>query len=358
MAERGRRGAAATLFDRAGAAAVVSALRRRVRGRLTILAYHRVLDVPDEDAYEHDIELVSASVDGFDQQVAHLARHYHPMTFREVLGCLDRGEPLPAGACVITFDDGFADNYLNAFPVLQRWKVPATIFVATGYLDAQETFWYDRLAHAVLKTKRPVVSAEGVPPITLGADIAHRRGAVKDLLNILKRMPDAQRRANTRAMLEDLLPQAAAWNAASAPMTWEMVAEMSRGGIEFGSHTVNHPVLSRLGVDELRMELRDSKRRIEEVVGTPVEVIAYPVGGSDAFTGLVQREVRSAGYRLGLTYMAGVDHVSTWNPYAIRRLQVERYLDGAWFRAMLASPEIFAYGTGHKGVSEDVPEPS
>lgn len=343
-AKPSQRARAAGLLERAGIIGLVGAIRRRASGTLTVLAYHRILDVPDEDAFEFDIELVSASVDEFNQQIAYLKQHFHPMTFREVLDHVDGGSALPSGACVVTFDDGFADNFHHAFPVLKRWGVPASIFVSTGYLDSQETFWYDRLAHAVLITKAGHVRMPGAPEIVLGRGIRARRPVVKSLLRDLKAMHDHRRREAIAALHEQLLPGGPKAFRESAPMTWEMAAEMSRWGIEFGSHTVSHPVLSMLTHDALRSELRDSKLRIEQVLGKTIDVIAYPLGGADAFSPRVQEEVRAAGYQIGLSYIPGVENVKTWNPYAIRRLHVERYVDPSWFRAMLVAPRLFGQG--------------
>ena len=137
----GKRKLAATLLERVGAIQATTALRAKFSKTVTILAYHRVLDIAEEDSFPFDIELVSASVSAFTSQMQYVKQHFTPMSFASLLQCLDRGGPPPPGAVIITFDDGFADNYYNAFPVLKKFNIPATIFLSTGYIDNQNISW-------------------------------------------------------------------------------------------------------------------------------------------------------------------------------------------------------------------------
>jgi peptidoglycan/xylan/chitin deacetylase (PgdA/CDA1 family) len=121
------------------------------------------------------------------------------------------------------------------------------------------------------------------------------------------------------------------------------VKEMSAAGIEFGSHSVTHPVLSRVGPEQLAHELAASKRRIEEAIGKRVDTFAYPVGGEGAYNDTVLAAVRDAGYRLAVSYRTGVATPGRWDPYAIPRLAIEPYMDPLLYQATLAVPEMFAY---------------
>lgn len=338
----GKRDIAAGILGRLGITRAAQALARPPAGSVAILAYHRVLDVPDEDTYPFDIELVSASVGAFRRQMDHVARHFHPITFATLLAHLDRGTPPPPRSLIVTFDDGFLDNYLEAFPVLREKGIPATIFVSTGYIDRQENFWYERVANAVLASR----SGRGELPdgrvLELGPDIPSRRAAVKQILAALKRVPDGERRRLVQQAVMQFDPDGRCdGDPRSGPLTWDHVREMSAAGIEFGSHSVDHPVLSRVDDEGLRREFTESRARIEEVTGRAVQVVAYPVGGPDAFDGRVKAAAREAGYRLGVSYVTGIENTSSWDPFAIRRLHVERYTGEALFRAMLAMPRTF-----------------
>jgi peptidoglycan/xylan/chitin deacetylase (PgdA/CDA1 family) len=326
-----------------GAMRIATALRSRFTRAVPILAYHRILDVPNEDEFPFDVELVSASVSAFAEQMTFLKDHYQPITLSALLSCVDDARPPPRGAIVVTFDDGFADNYYNAFPILRRLGIPATIFLPTGYLDRQQMFWYEKLTHDVMTTRATQLRLLDEVPLSIGEDAPSRRSVLAALLRRLKRVPN-QVRLDCLSDLERQLSPAVDCNGdpRSGPMNWEQVAEMARAGIEFGSHSVTHPVLSMLDPPDLDFELRASKASIEAATGNPCQTIAYPVGGREAFNPRVQQAVQAAGYRLGLSYVSGVDVPADWDPFALRRLHVERYTGTNRFRAMLAAPALFA----------------
>jgi peptidoglycan/xylan/chitin deacetylase (PgdA/CDA1 family) len=338
----GKKAAAARLLKRLGVLSLAAAVRARQASAVTILAYHRVLDLPSEETFPYDVELVSASVEDFARQMKYVKERFTPISFADLLRFLDRGENPPRGSVIVTFDDGFADNYHNAFPVLKALQVPATIFLATGYLDQQEQYWYEKLTYAVMTTRMAQAAIQGLGSIPLGETVLARRQAVKRLLRELKRMPNRARVETVGTLLKQLLPDGDAGpDPRSGPMTWEQVREMAQHNIEFGSHSVTHPVLSQLEPAQLAFELEHSKNRIEAMSDAPVKVIAYPVGGEEAFNDAVRKAVRTAGYRLGVSYIPGVNRYRDWDPYALRRLHVERYVDDAYFRAMMVLPGLF-----------------
>jgi peptidoglycan/xylan/chitin deacetylase (PgdA/CDA1 family) len=116
---------------------------------------------------------------------------------------------------------------------------------------------------------------------------------------------------------------------------------MSANNIEFGSHSVTHPVLSKVPPEKLTFEVQHSRQRIEFELQKPVQVIAYPVGGIEAFDQNVRTAVLNAGYRLGVSYIPGIQRPNQWDSLALRRVHVERYVNNNFFKAMLSAPEIF-----------------
>ena len=339
----GKRDAAARVLAGTGALDIATALRRRFARAVPILAYHRILDVPNEDEFPFDIELVSASVSAFAEQMTFIKDQYQPITLADLLACLDNERPPPRGAIVVSFDDGFADNYYNAFPILRRLGIPATIFLSTGYLDRQEMYWYEKLTHDVMTTRATQLRLLDEPPWAIGEDARSRRSVMAELLRRLKRVRNPLRLGCLADLDRQLSPpKDCNDDSRSGPMTWGQVAEMARAGIEFGSHSVTHPVLSMLDPAALDFELQASKASIEAVTGQPCQTIAYPVGGVETFNPQVQQAAQAAGYRLGLTYVTGVDVPADWDPFALHRLHVERYTNIHRFRAMLAAPELFA----------------
>jgi peptidoglycan/xylan/chitin deacetylase (PgdA/CDA1 family) len=116
---------------------------------------------------------------------------------------------------------------------------------------------------------------------------------------------------------------------------------MSAAGIEIGSHTVSHPILSMLDDASLTRELVDSRHTLEHELGKPVSVLAYPVGGAQEFNDKVVEVAQATGYRLGVSYMQGVNRLGGLDPFRLRRQHVERYTTAPYFSAQLSLPELF-----------------
>jgi peptidoglycan/xylan/chitin deacetylase (PgdA/CDA1 family) len=313
---------------------------------LRVLAYHRVLPAADEHSFGHDIELVSAWEDEFDWQVRHMARHYEVITCHELVRLLDAGRPVPPRALMITFDDGFRDNHQIAMPILRRHGVPAVMYVATGYLDREDLFWFDGLVHDVLQSQAATLPV-GDANIPLGETTDARRQAAQQVLQRLKVMPDAVRQQalqRIRHALGTTPPATPMHESLHGPMNWSQVREMSDAGMEIGSHSVNHPVLAQVEDDDrLRRELEDSKAAIEHHTGRPVVSLAYPVGGPGAYDDRVIAATQAAGYRFAFTYAAGRNRLDGVDRYRMKRMAVERYVTRNRFAAMLAAPPLFAY---------------
>lgn len=337
----GKRDALAWLAAATGVSALAPRLRTGPARALAILAYHRIYDMGPEDDFPYDPELVSATPADFCWQMRTLSRRFTPIHISEAARLMARGLPLPPRAVAVTFDDGHRDNYTHAFPILREAGVPATIFLATGYLDRPGTFWFDEVAHLLYSTRRGALELPGMGIRLMLGDVASRRAAAAHVLGVLKVVPDAKRR---EALVElrvatgvEPLP-----GDRSATLTWSQVREMRAGGVEFGSHTVDHPILSRLDADGLESELAESRREIIARLGIEADLLAYPVGGESAYDERVVTAARACGYRMALTYVSGVNPWPPADPYRLRRLHVERYTTRARFAAMLAFPAIFA----------------
>lgn len=318
---------------------------RSLRGRdLRVLAYHRVLPAAAEQAFDFDPELVSASAGQFRAQMELLRRRFHPLRFHDVIDAIDHGRPLPRRAIVVTFDDGYDDNYRIAFPILRELGVPATFFVSTGHIDSGRAYAYDWLVHMIRTAgeRRLRIDELGLdcalPPTTearlaLGAELLDRMKSLD---------APAQAAIIERIEQEWSMPRTRG-HADCRPMDWDQLREMHAAGMEIGSHGVWHHMLAKLPREEMRREVSGSKQALERELGTPCEVISYPVGGLDAYDDEVVRAVQESGYRLGCSYRSGANPLPLRQRFGLRRLAVERHMDLAWFAAQTGLPEIFSY---------------
>lgn len=334
----------ARVLRRAGALPLAVRLRAALREDVRILAYHRVLETAAPAEFRFDPDLVSASAEGFREQLRLVRRRFSPMRFDELLDRLGRGRSLPRHAVLITFDDGYDDNHRVAYPLLREAGLSAMFFVSTGHIDSGRPFAYDWLVRMLCSTTEPQLE---VPELGLSApltaDLRQRRTLAAQVLDRLKTLPaEAQ-----QALIERLQRQ---WSMPDAnghpdcrPMTWAQLREMREGGMEIGSHGVGHHMLAKLPREAMREELRVSHAAITREVGAPPLAVSYPVGGPDAYDEAVMAAAAEAGYRIGCSYVTGAQSLRGGPGYAWRRIPVEREMDPAWFDAMLALPELFCY---------------
>lgn len=205
----------------------------------------------------------------------------------------------PRGRSVmITFDDGYRDNYERAYPVLKEYGLSATFFLTTGFLDKQIVPWWDEIAWMVRNATVPLLPAGKWFDEPLQTDQKHWDYAIVRLLRLYKRLGGDR----TENYLNDL---GAALRTGRCPaevgrelwMTWDMIREMKAGGMTFGGHTVNHPVLANLPAEEQDYEVGECRRRLVAEIGEPIDAFSYPVGGKTAFNEITQRALERHVYR-------------------------------------------------------------
>ncbi len=324
---------ARTGLDKAGS------LLNRVIPSLKILAYHRIRD-DDLKTYRYDSDLISATSDQFEQQVAYLAKHYHVVTLQDAFT-----NPTVKGRekVVITFDDGFDDLYHKAYPILKKYGVTATMFISTGYIGNNNYLWTDKLAfHLKQNLDKHLNLSPYFENYRIKDDDGTCNTILGKVLRIMKQAPDTERCALLETVY-DQLPIEEGCDTGNSMITWEMVKEMSDYGIEFGSHTVNHPILTRLEGNQLKYELEQSKKTIEEHTGKPCVSIAYPVGGTESYDIRVKKMVESSGYLIGCSYISGKNPIKSLKPYDLKRLHVEHYTSLDQFKAQIAFSMLCGY---------------
>jgi peptidoglycan/xylan/chitin deacetylase (PgdA/CDA1 family) len=231
-----------------------------------ILCAHRV--VAGDDPFFPGIRRERFAV-----EVAYLARHHHVLPLPEVVTALVEGRPLPRGAVAITFDDGFADNFTTAWPILRAHGVPATIFVVSDSVETGRLPWPDRLAYLLRDTRRTTLELRRPVARTFALSTRDERLHALDALLPLLKGCDTDTR---RAAMEDIEAALEVGPDRGLMVTWEQCRTMAGGGVTFGAHTLTHPILPRTDGVEVKREVADSKAAIEARLGVPVRFFAYP----------------------------------------------------------------------------------
>jgi peptidoglycan/xylan/chitin deacetylase (PgdA/CDA1 family) len=272
----------------------------RRRDPFLVLIYHRVNLETNPFAIER------TPTGAFRAQMRHLARSFHVMPLAEIVERMRTGEPLPPRTIAITFDDGYEDNYTEAFPILRELRLPATIFLTTGCIGTGESLWFDRVLHAFATTERDSVTLSWGAEMTGLRDTATRAQAAFQTLYGLMRLPNTERIEAIEGLVRDL--DGGGESVPLPPMlNWDHVRTMAAGGITFGAHTVTHPILTRLPLEEAKQEIETSKRRIEDETGRPVGLFAYPVGRRADYSPEVIELIAGAGFHAALTTAAGAN---------------------------------------------------
>ena len=244
----------------------------------TIVMYHRVIDDPALDPFELGMCVKSSH---FEKHIEYFARHFTVIPMREAVARLERGEALPAGALSITFDDGYVDNLLIALPIMERYGVSCALFVPTGGMASDEPLWWDRAICAVASTDRSSISARelGLPERygTLPLSRWQRARTAQSLLDILWSLPFEQLTIAVARLEQALQPRHAASSFAPR-LSVDMIRQMNERGVEIGAHSVWHSSMPLGSSEDVRREMLESKRYLEEVCAVPVRGFAYPGG--------------------------------------------------------------------------------
>jgi peptidoglycan/xylan/chitin deacetylase (PgdA/CDA1 family) len=257
----------------------------------------------------------------FAEQLAYLWAHYAIVPLSAVQQHLREGRPLPNPAAAITVDDGYRDFYEVAFPILRRYDAPATLFAVTDFVDGRSWIWTDKARYILARANEqrvPAVASEwGIDPGPGRASCLAVAGRINEAL---KREPDeAKDRSIARIAAQLGVEVPAVPPADYAAATWSELRAMSAAGVEVGSHTVTHPILTRVRADRLACELTDSRRRLEAMLDRPATVFCYPNGD---YNRAIRDEVARAGYRLAVTTEPGLNDEAS-DPLALRRIHTE-----------------------------------
>lgn len=327
-------------------------IKRYLERRVLILLYHRVAEA------ELDPWALAVSPDNFAEHLQVLRKHGRVMGLGELAAGLIEGN-LPRRAVVVTFDDGYADNLINAKPLLERFDVPATVFIASGYVGVDREFWWDELEKLFLRPgnlpRTLTLGGINKTPWDLGEtaeygwhshlrnlgwraweqnDPSARHGLYRSVWKIMHAMPEDERnRLRTELQTWGAMTQSA--RPTHRAMSAGEIKELVSGGlIEAGCHTITHPMLSGLGEASQREEICASKAHLEEIVGSPITVFAYPYGRPSDYTNYTVNLVREAGFVCGCSTTVGLVGTRS-DQFQLPRLQIEN-MDGGAFDRMLS----------------------
>jgi peptidoglycan/xylan/chitin deacetylase (PgdA/CDA1 family) len=304
---------------------------------LTVVNYHRIND-PQRSGFDSFKPNVSATPEDFDRQLDYLARWFNVVSLKEIVAWLDGREELPSYAALITFDDGYLDNYTSAFPVLRKYNFPALIFLTTGHIGTDTPFYWDMAAYCFSHTRSDYLTfPDG--RVEHWSSREELDQVTRNWIEHMKILRQVEKQTYVQNLPVSLGVSIPAGYFQKLMMDWDQVREMQGGGLEFGAHTVHHPILTRISSERVREEVLGSKSRIEAEIGEPVLGFAYPNGQASDLNEEIEKIVAESGIRAAFTLQNGPSPQGEVkrNPYAIRRIFISHRHSLAEF-AMLLSP--------------------
>ncbi len=322
----------ARLFGRAG---ILRMLERLAAARpgLTVFTYHRIAE-PGSDLFYDPV--ISATPESFRAQIDWLSRSMPILTLSEAIERIASATAWREPVALVTFDDGYRDNFEIAAPILRDRGIPATFFLPTAFIESPRLPWWDEVACIIKQTRvrrlelprrpdRDGDGSAGPPPLSIDLDAVPRSAAIQ---TIIAAFLDETIR-DERWFLERLAERAEVdvdnQTMARALFTsWDQVRRLTGpdGGLSVGSHGHSHRKLAGLDGDSQRRELAGSRQVLEDRLGREVAALAYPYGWPGTYTAETKALAAGAGYRAAFASLEGVNRQGEIDPFEIRRLNV------------------------------------
>lgn len=290
---------------------------------VNVLFYHRVINLPT------DPQQLAVSVENFEEQVRYIKENYNVVRFEDDWTCLKDK------SIVLTFDDGYADNYWNALPILEKYEVPATIFVSSGNLGTANEMWWDALESLLLlPSQLPEKIVVGTEKLAFDSE-DNRYKSYLCAHRIMKAMSSENREKEIRRLARIIKPNDFP-RAYFRLVDQEELRKLAESKyITIGAHTVTHSSLACESEEKQRWEIRESKKRLEDIIGKEITVFSYPFGTKADYTDdtceiLKEEKIKKAGIVKQGLWRDGIDEyqiprniVRNWNANELAR-QINR----------------------------------
>jgi peptidoglycan/xylan/chitin deacetylase (PgdA/CDA1 family) len=298
--------------------------------------FHRI---GDASATSFDPCVFSCDVDNFQSYLNFFKANFRIIDLNELHSLIQQGRPVKEKLALITFDDGYRDNYDVAYPLLKTMNIPATFFVTTSLVGSNVIPWWDEIAwHLRQLSGRTFKLSTWPDPISLPQIID--TNIIRRVLSRIKSFPaqiDNQLK-ELRALTKKEIPAELSENLF---VQWEHLKELSQNGMSIGAHSHTHRILSSLKTEDLIYELTESKRLLENYIEKPIESLSYPVGGESTYNNTMFNLLDDLGYQVGFTFRSMVTRNIKSHKFELGRLSIDRAFNKEFLKEMiLTAPKI------------------
>ena len=272
-----------------------------------VFNYHRI---GDAERTKFDRAVFSCTAEALNEHVKEIKKNFTIISSKQLREIIDKNQNINKRYAMLTFDDGYYDNYSEAFPILKQQNVPATFYLPTNFINSNRVPWWDEIAYLLRNSLNEYYQLPGqstkfhlneamidstIQKIVFQAKRIKNQTVIEVLSDIRKKFPKAVEQLNNEK--------------SSLFMNWEQAKEMSLNGMEIGSHTMSHQILAQLTDKEQEVEIKESKQVIEKNIGTEVHSIAYPVGRYHCYTEKSCQLSEQAGYIIGFNNEPGQNRI-------------------------------------------------
>lgn len=278
----------------------------KIKDRAIVLMYHRI----NENGHR-----IGVNKESFERQMEFIKEKMNPVPLITIANWISKGKSIPPRAVAVSFDDGYEDNFIMAYPILKKFSIPATIFLTTGHIESTKMFWWDKVSEIIKKTNKPFVDLKDFQ--SLGNGSANSPELIK--LNTFSRKVDAMmtiikffktfeynRIHEATDLLQKILDVDDKDIEPSSMLNWRQIKEMKKNGIDFGAHTVTHPDLTKIAPNEAVKEIKSSKDTIEQKIDATIDGFAYPYGLKDHFNEKITEIIKNAGFHYTCSAEPGI----------------------------------------------------
>lgn len=289
-----------------------------------IFMFHRVLPSQDE-CYDPEM---ATSTDLFEKFLQWARDHYEVVPLPELLRADTKSHHKQRRLCAFTFDDGWRDTYQHAFPLLRRYQMPATVFLIAGFIGTERHLWQERLWTLLRQSNGLLESEALLYGFCRSFPWCQRLNSAEFNFSGLRRLLLVRSSVEAEefvARLEELAGGPKTFSE-RAFLGWDEVLQMQKAGIAFGSHTVNHTLLTRAAPETARQEIERSLHQLRERLGETPMGFSYPWGSTDSrLTSCVQ----GTGYAFAVTTRAGLLQSDT-NAWLLPRVAISSPILEQW----------------------------
>jgi len=305
------------------------------RNKAIILIYHgvtsRIVKGIENNGGHH------TKVKIFEEQMKYLCKYYKIISMDSLIDQL-KNKNIKPYSVVVTFDDGYKNNYTNAFPILNKYNIPATIFCSTNFINKQELFWWNKLEHAINNTKIKKLELKIDENLYI-IDLTNTKNKISAYINIsymLTKMNEVEKNKILTKFLQILCPPAnTSENIDYLTLSWREIQKMKNKGISFGAHTSSHIILTKAPIDQAKEEIVSSKQKMEEKIGEQISCFSYPNGGIGDFNEDIKQILKDAHFLCAVTTISGMNDIYS-DLYELKRLSCGNNVNCFCFSAIIS----------------------